>query len=108
MDDIIIHVIPLGGDNRDSKDADVVPNATDYTIVLNRVTSWFNTKPGFIELQHTIDPFTNGVAITALKEIISMGGIKNQMMPVRVLILTSTICEVTSLRVFCLGASMSQ
>ncbi|TPX44395.1 hypothetical protein SeMB42_g04349 [Synchytrium endobioticum] len=63
----------------DSRDSDVVPSAASYQPVLRTVQGWFNTKPGFISLQHTISTFTNGVAEDALKAIIAMGGIKNQM-----------------------------
>ncbi|TPX38106.1 hypothetical protein SmJEL517_g00104 [Synchytrium microbalum] len=66
----------------DATDADVTANAANYGVVENIISSWFNTAPGFISLQHTISTFTSGTSIAALKKIQSLGGIKNQMMPV--------------------------
>ncbi|TPX38109.1 hypothetical protein SmJEL517_g00103 [Synchytrium microbalum] len=66
----------------DSTDADVTANAANFGVVENIISSWFNTLPGFISLQHTISTFTSGTSIAALKKIQSLGGIKNQMMPV--------------------------
>ncbi|TPX38107.1 hypothetical protein SmJEL517_g00105 [Synchytrium microbalum] len=66
----------------DSTDADVSANAANFAKVEGIISGWFNTIPGFISLQHTIDTFTSGTSIAALKKIQSLGGIKNQMMPV--------------------------
>ncbi|TPX38108.1 hypothetical protein SmJEL517_g00102 [Synchytrium microbalum] len=66
----------------DATDADVTANAANFGLVENIITSWFNTVPGFIALQHTISTFTSGTSIASLKTIQAMGGITNQMMPV--------------------------
>ncbi|TPX38301.1 hypothetical protein SmJEL517_g00099 [Synchytrium microbalum] len=66
----------------DSTDADVTANDANFGVVENLISSFFNTVPGFISLQHTISTFTSGTSIAALKKIQSLGGIKNQMMTI--------------------------
>ncbi|TPX31833.1 hypothetical protein SmJEL517_g04896 [Synchytrium microbalum] len=66
----------------DSFDSDVTANAAGYQTVITRMTSWFNTPTPFIALQHTINTFSSGTAVAALKKIQAMGGIQNQLMTV--------------------------
>ncbi|TPX38110.1 hypothetical protein SmJEL517_g00100 [Synchytrium microbalum] len=66
----------------DATDADVVASPESFAIVESIIASWFNSVPGFIALQHTIDTFTSGTSIASLVKIQSLGGILNQMMPV--------------------------
>ncbi|TPX31831.1 hypothetical protein SmJEL517_g04894 [Synchytrium microbalum] len=64
--------------NYDSLDSDGVT----YDVALARIHSWFGIDQPIISLQHTLSGFTAGIAIQALKDIVAMGGISNQIMPV--------------------------
>ncbi|TPX31832.1 hypothetical protein SmJEL517_g04895 [Synchytrium microbalum] len=67
--------------DNDSMDADVVANAADFGPVLATIQSWFNKSTPRLTLEHNIDTFTTGIAMTALNQI-RVQGITNKMMSV--------------------------
>ncbi|KAJ3152304.1 chitin deacetylase [Geranomyces variabilis] len=69
---------------RDTGDADIVnPTPASAAQVLNTVTStWFQPQPGFISLQHDIDPFTSGIGLAVLDAVNKTANFPLTMQPV--------------------------
>ncbi|RKO85021.1 hypothetical protein BDK51DRAFT_34912, partial [Blyttiomyces helicus] len=61
--------------NRDSTDADQADNAGQSVAdgIVKTIETWFQPGPGFIELEHDIDPFTSGIAVKALEAVQAQG-----------------------------------
>ncbi|KAI8817727.1 uncharacterized protein EV422DRAFT_570491 [Fimicolochytrium jonesii] len=64
---------PLNNLYRDTRDAEHVSSAADMASVVTEVEKWFVEQPGFISLEHDINPNTSTIAINLLSRIESMG-----------------------------------
>ncbi|KAJ3004693.1 chitin deacetylase [Thoreauomyces humboldtii] len=69
---------------RDDTAADLnTQTAAEVTSITNTVKTWFTAQPGFISLEHDIDPFTTSVDIAVLDAVVAEGAaFPLQQMPV--------------------------
>ncbi|KAJ1566134.1 chitin deacetylase [Nowakowskiella sp. JEL0078] len=55
--------------NQDSTDADVTTTTANRDTVYNIILSWFGLATSFVSLEHDINTFTSGIAVSALQQI---------------------------------------